>query len=122
MMKKYLIISVLGISATFGSCFYDVEEELYPSLECSTANVTYSGTVLAIIQGKCYKCHDAATNTGNITLEGYANLKKYVDSGQLLGAIKHSAGYSPMPKNESQLVECDIAKIETWITEGALQN
>lgn len=121
-MKKYLIISVLGISTTFGSCFYDVEEELYPSLECSTANVTYSVTVLAIIQEKCYKCHDAATNTGNITLEGYANLKKYVDSGQLLGAIKHSVGYSPMPKNESQLVECDIAKIETWITEGALQN
>jgi hypothetical protein len=45
-----------------------------------------------------------------------------VDSGQLLGAIKHSPGYSQMPKNEAMLVDCDIQKIETWITEGALQN
>ena len=32
---------------------------------------------------------DAANNFGNITLEGYENLKNYVDNGQLLGAIKH---------------------------------
>lgn len=108
--------------ASFGSCYYDVEEELYPSLECSTTGVTYSGVVEPILKSKCYSCHDAATNSGNITLEGYASLKAYVDNGELLGAIKHSNGFSPMPKNAAMLVDCDIKKIETWITEGAQQN
>lgn len=121
-MKKILIFSCLAIAATISSCYYDVEEELYPTLECNTEGVTYSGAVLAIISGKCYKCHDAANNNGNITLEGYDNLKKYVDSGQLLGAIKRQPGYSPMPKNEPQLIECDIAKIEEWVSQGAPQN
>lgn len=118
-MKNYLFFSLFALSLTLGSCYYDVEEELYPTLECSTANVTYSGVVASIIEKKCFKCHDAATNSGNITLEGYTNLKKYVDNGLLLGAIKHEAGFSPMPKNEAQLVECDIAKIEAWVVQGA---
>ena len=121
-MKQYLIISILAATTVFGSCYYDVEEELYTTLDCSTTGVTYSLIVAPIINSKCYKCHDAANNSGNITLEGYANLKKYVDSGQLLGAIKHGPGFSQMPKNEAKLVDCDIEKIEAWITDGALQN
>lgn len=121
-MKIYLITSILAAATIFGSCYYDVEEEIYPSLDCSLTNVTYSGVVEPILKSKCYKCHDAASNNGNITLEGYTNLKKYVDSGQLLGAIKHSPGFSPMPKNEAMLVDCDIQKIETWVNEGAIQN
>jgi hypothetical protein len=120
-MKRFLI-TILSATAILGGCYYDVGEELYPTLECNTANVTYSGVVEPLLKSKCYKCHDAANNNGNITLEGYGDLKKYVDSGQLLGAVKHSAGYSPMPKNEAQLVECDLQKIEQWITDGALQN
>ena len=104
------------------SCYYDVEEELYGTTACSTDGMTYSGDVLGIISANCYKCHDAANNFGNITLEGYDNLKKYVDSGQLLGVIKRQPGFSPMPKNEPPLVDCDIAKIEQWIADGALNN
>jgi len=121
-MKKILIISVLGFALSLSACYYDVEEEIYPTLECKTDSVTYSGEVLTILQNKCYKCHDAANNNGNITLEGYANLKKYVDNGQLLGAIKRLPGFSPMPKNEPQLVACDIAKIEEWMKQGAADN
>ena len=105
-----------------GACSNDNEEELYPSDECQTENVTYSVEVLDIIEENCYKCHDAASNFGNVTLEGYENLKKYVDSGQLLGTIQHKSGFSPMPKNEPQLEDCDIDKIAVWIDEGALEN
>ena len=118
-IKKALTISLLAL---LSSCYYDVEETLYPSLDCDTTAVTYSAVVLPIIQSKCYKCHDAANNFGNITLEGHANLKIRADNGQLLGAIKHQQAFSPMPKNEPQLVECDIAKIEAWVLAGALQN
>lgn len=121
MNKISLFLGLIALLAV-SSCYYDVEEELYPTLECDTANLTYSGSILPIIAGKCYKCHDAANNFGNITLEGYANLKKYADSGQLVGVVKHQSGYSPMPKNEAQLVACDIEKIEAWVAAGAPEN
>ncbi len=113
---------VLFVITMLASCYYDVEEELYGTLDCSTAGVTYSGEVLSIISANCYTCHDAASNFGNITLEGYDNLKKYADSGQLLGAIKREPGFSPMPRNAAPLLDCDIAKIEKWIADGALNN
>ena len=117
-MQKYWLYLLLFSAG----CYYDVEEELYTTLECQTENVTYSNQVLSIISDACYQCHSAAQNFGNITLEGHTELKKYVDNGQLLGAIRHDAGFSPMPKNGAQLLECDIEKIEAWINEGAPNN
>ena len=113
-----IIILIICISG----CYYDVEEEIYPTIECNTDNVTYSEVVFGIISTNCYTCHSAAANFGNVTLEGYSALKTYVDSGQLLGVIRHESGYSPMPKNQPQLVACDIEKIENWVADGAPNN
>ena len=121
-MKKILISSVLLFAITISSCYYDVEEELYGTTECQTEDVTYSGAVLPIIEDNCYKCHDAANNFGNVTLEGYDNLKSYVENGKLLGVIRHDAGFSPMPKNEPKMIQCNIEKIEVWVANGALDN
>ena len=105
-----------------GNCYYDVEEELYPNPDCQTADVSYSQDVLPIIQNNCYSCHNAVSRNGNVVLEGYSNLKSYANSGALLGVIKHQDGYPAMPQNQPQLVECQIAKIEQWITDGAPDN
>jgi len=45
-----------------------------------------------------------------------------VDNGKLLGAVTHASGYSPMPKNQAQLSDCNIQKITNWINKGALNN
>ena len=119
--RFWMLITVF-IVAGWSSCYYDVEEELYPSLECQTAAVTYSGTILNILEQACYGCHDRASNFGNVTLEGYDNLRTLVDNGMLLGVIRHEPGFSPMPKNRAQLIECDIEKVEAWINGGALNN
>lgn len=119
-LPKSVLLVWMAFAVT--ACYYDVEEELYPSNQCNTANVTYSLSVVAILSDRCYKCHDQRTNTGGITLEGHANLKRYVDSGRLLGAIKHQSGFSPMPQNEAQLPDCQIAQIEAWIQQGAPNN
>lgn len=103
-------------------CYYDVEEELYPTLECDTGNMSYTNDILPIIQNNCYTCHNQGSNFGGVTLEGYESLKAYVDNGRLLGAIRHESGFSPMPKNAPQLVECNIEKIEAWINAGAPDN
>ena len=114
------LLFVLFLQTT--SCYYDVEEELYGTIECQTDSITYSGDVLPVVRDNCYQCHDAATNFGNVTLEGYTNIKTYVDNGRLLGVIRHTPGFSPMPKNAPQLVRCDIAKIEEWVAQGAPNN
>lgn len=103
-------------------CYYDVEEELYPTTECSTLNMSYEMDILPILQKDCYSCHSAATNFGNITLEGYNKLIPYVNSGALLGVIQHELGFSFMPKGGAQLLDCEIAKIESWIKDGSLDN
>jgi len=106
----------------FSSCYYDVAERLYPTSTCETGNMSYVTDISPILQNKCYVCHSAAVNSGNITLDGYGELMLYVNNGRLLGALKHQGGYSPMPQNAPQLGNCDLAKIEQWITDGAQNN
>lgn len=116
-----MLLFLLGLGTQYG-CYYDVEEDIYPDLGCDTVNVTYSQVVLPIIDAACYDCHDSANDFGGITLEGYDKLKVLVDNGSLLGVIKREAGWSPMPKNQGPLPDCDIEKIEVWINNGALDN
>lgn len=122
MMNNIRIVFVLFCYLGVSGCYYDVEEELYPTIECSTENLSFQEHILPIINNNCYSCHDAANNFGGITLEGYDQLKIYVNNNQLLGVIKHESGFSPMPKNASKLLDCEVEKIETWITNGALNN
>jgi len=116
-MKKCPVILCLFLALS--GCYYDSEELLYGSDECNTEGVSYSADVLPLIIANCYECHDAANNFGGITLEGYGQLRNYVDNGALLGVIRHSPGFSPMPKNRAQLVECNIEKIAAWVAAGA---
>ncbi len=118
-MKKAAIIFLM-LSIT--GCYYDVEEDFRLNSECNTDSITYSTDIVNILSNRCYKCHAASLNLGNITLEGYDRIKIYVNSGRLLGAIKRESGFSPMPQNEAMLPACDIMKIETWINNGAPNN
>ena len=114
----FIVISTLLVS----SCYYDSEEDLYPSIDCDLTDITYSTAVLPIISTKCYGCHSQAANFGNITLEGHTSLKKYADNGELLGSIKHQSGFSAMPQNLAKLLDCEIEKIDAWVQAGALNN
>ncbi len=121
-IKQVICILIVGVFGLTTSCYYDTEEDLYGTIECSLDDIGYTATILPIISNNCYECHDQGNNFGNITLEGYGALKTYVDNGQLLGAIKHQSGFSPMPKNLSKLLDCEIEKIEAWVNAGALNN
>jgi uncharacterized membrane protein len=116
------VLFVLIVFSTFSGCYYDVEEELYTTSECQTADMSYQNDILPIIQENCYVCHAANVNFGNITLEGHQNLTVQANNGFLVGAIRHNEGFSPMPQNNSQLLECEIEKIESWINDGAPNN
>lgn len=115
------LIFLLAIS----SCVYEKEDILYPPGNCDTANPTYSLMVQPIISANCYSCHSTANSAvsgGGNQLDSYAKLKVFVDNGKLVGAISHSAGFSPMPKNSAKLNDCDINKIKAWVAAGAPNN
>jgi mono/diheme cytochrome c family protein len=123
-MKNLLL---LGLTAAIliglaPGCKYDSEEDLYPNTSCDTTAVSYSSTILPILQNQCLGCHSANANSGSVNLEGYDQVKIYVDNGKLLGSIQHGSGYSPMPKDQPQLEPCTINRVASWINAGALNN
>lgn len=124
MKRIFCVLSLFFTSSMFFTgCYYDVEEELYPSGQsCDTSAVTYSLGVEPIINSNCYVCHSAAAAQGGVILDDYNALKGYADSGTLLGVIRHESGFSPMPQGGSKLSNCNIAVIEKWINDGSPNN
>lgn len=104
------------------SCYYDNEEELYPNGSCETEAMSYAADILPIIENRCLDCHNAASNFGSVTLEGYEQVKTYVENGFLQGVIKWESNFSNMPQNEPQMPQCEIDQIDAWITQGYLNN
>jgi mono/diheme cytochrome c family protein len=84
--------------------------------------MSYKEDINPIIIQNCFVCHSNNSSISPISLEGYNNLLFYAESGSLVGSIKHLSGYSPMPKGASKMTDCNIAKIEAWIAQGALDN
>src|SRR5258706_8798309 len=91
---------------------------------CDTSNVTYSANVLSILQNNCYSCHSLSSGiiNVNVNLEGYSNVKMQVDNNNLINAITHAPGYTPMPYNLPKLSDCNIDIIRAWINGGAANN
>lgn len=126
-MTKYLsrVIVVLSI-AFFTGCYYDKEELVYPpttGTSCDTTAVKYSTDIVNILQSNCYSCHSGAASLGGGNkLDTYTNLKLYTNNGLIVGVVTHSPGYLPMPQGGPMLSDCNIAKIRTWVRNGAPNN
>jgi hypothetical protein len=121
------LIAALIFTAVIGGCYYDNEERLYPDAGsgCDTLNVTFSKSVLPILQTNCLSCHGAANytaNGGGLNFEDFTLVKAVAEGGMLLGAITHNPSYSPMPKNGAKLDTCSISKIKQWIDAGSINN
>jgi hypothetical protein len=121
-VKKLNYLVVFAATVFLNSCYYDIEEELYPNNFCDTTAVTFSGSVNGILQQNCISCHNGSTTSGNVNLEGFSNVNTYVQNGRLMGTITHSAGFIPMPQGAGKLSDCDIATIQQWINNGTPNN
>jgi hypothetical protein len=125
MKRLYIITATVFIfSSFFVSCYYDNEEALYPELSssCDTTNVTFSVTVVKILNNSCYSCHSnsTASSGNNIRLEDYADVK--ARNVSIAGSIKHTGSYSPMPKNVGMIKACSINQFDIWVRKGMLNN
>lgn len=128
-MKRIEVYWISLLLTALGACTFDNEEEVFPSDDanggCQTAEMSYIDDIVPILAFHCYSCHgDASFNTlgSNIHLEGYNNLKNYVDNGRFFGSINREQGFSPMPRNAPKLNQCDLDQIKSWIDAGALNN
>ena len=113
------------ILVLLGSCYYDSEEALYPSLNsaCDTTNVTFSGMIVPLLANNCLSCHSNATaaSSGNgIHLENYADVQ--TRAAAIAGSVKQTGTYSPMPKNGGKLKPCLITQFDLWVSKGMLNN
>ncbi|MFZ4785095.1 MAG: hypothetical protein ACOYLH_06415 [Flavobacteriales bacterium] len=119
-----LLIALSLLAVSFDSCYYDNEEYLYGgTTTCDSTRVaTYNGDVQTIIANNCFGgCHEQASGSGGIVLEGYVNLKNETMNGDVMCSIRHE-GCSPMPKSSPKMSDCDIQLLEKWIADGYPEN
>ena len=120
-MKRFFLPVFMVFVVALASCYYDNEEALYPSLNtaCDTMNVTFTKTIFPVLDNNCLSCHSnakAASLGNNIPLENYADVKaKQVN---IIGAIKHTGAFVPMPKNGGKIKTCSITQFDIWVRTG----
>lgn len=122
---KVLFSIVIICTAFLSSCYYDSQENLYPTLtdSCSdTTNVTYSGTIVPILGSRCTTCHSGSSPSGNIRLDNYAGVMVVVNNKKLLGSIKQDGTAIAMPQSGGKLDNCKIIAVSKWINAGAPNN
>ncbi|MFM1912814.1 MAG: hypothetical protein RIR51_652, partial [Bacteroidota bacterium] len=115
--QKSTILKWIKQGALNNSC-----TESANSGNCDLTNITYSTTILNIVNTYCLGCHNTNSGQNATLLNTYANVKAQVDNGKFLGTIQHSQGYIPMPSADTKLDPCNIEKIKTWINDGAPNN
>lgn len=122
-MYKYFSVLIFFLIFLSG-CYYDKYNKLYPpntSGICDSINVTYSSTISSIISNYCQGCHNASTASGGIVLNNYSQVNSNAVNGKLIGTVKQLSGYVAMPPG-SKLSDCDIAKLQKWVNDGAPNN
>lgn len=123
-MPRHLLILLILVNLTLiiSGCYYDSEEDLYPPVECDTANVSFSQDIQPIFAISCLSCHNTFNSLGDVNLEGHAAVLKYALDGSLVGSVQHESGYDAMPQGASKLEVCKIKKIKAWVDAGAPNN
>lgn len=90
--------------------------------ECDTLSRSYLVHIVPIVQTHCQGCHSGSTPSGGINLSTHPGIETVAENGRLLGAITHNPAYSAMPQGGTQLGECEISQIRSWVEDGAPNN
>ncbi len=107
------------VMLVFAGCYYDNEEELYPSPASptnipDTVVVSYSATIAPMIATNC-TCHSVGQSPNLTTYQGVYNNRGVVKSRAVNGTPKWMPAAGPM----SQANRDSLAK---WIDSGAPNN
>ena len=116
----------LGGLALAAGCSYSKGPEPTPvAVACSDPTAaTYAAVIAPIYDAQCRSCHGSSTYQalgGGHDFSTYQGVKSQPTS-LLIGCIEHQPGFDAMPKGAAKLSDCDIARIEAWITAGQPNN
>lgn len=118
-----VIILIIFIACVQSGCRSDVQLQDAP---CDTSHVTFSGSVMPILNTNCRSCHLGNNAPHGVLFDNYSEVKAQLvlinSIPKLLGVIRHDAGFDPMPQGRPQLDNCSITKIKVWIDAGAPNN
>ena len=89
---------------------------------CDTTQFAFSANVKNILINNCTGCHGGTNPSNNMNFTTYDGVRPVALNGKLMGAITHTPGFAPMPKNANKLSDCNITIIKKWITSGAPNN
>jgi hypothetical protein len=92
------------------------------NVACDTVStISYTVTLLPIIQNSCKVCHSGTSPSAGIRLETYANAAAIAANGTLMGSLKGTAPNVKMPPGSS-LTTCQITQFKKWIANGYPNN
>jgi len=83
---------------------------------CDSVNVGYFLIIKPLFAKACVGCHNNAFPSGGIQLADYDGSKSAGQAGRLMGAVKWTTGFSPMPKGGNKLTNCEITQLQKWIS------
>ncbi len=106
-MKKIWIPLTLCVALMIVSCSTDEETEMQP-----VNDVTYSGTVKAIIDANCTTCHgDPILNGAPMDLLTREAVKEAIQNRNLIGRVEDG---SMPPGNASDFTPEQVQAIKDW--------
>ena len=115
-MKLLSIGLILLVSCSSIRCSNENEDSPSPVCdEATRTEATYQVEVSEILFQNCTYCHSTELASGGVVLDTYEDVAVVARNGQLLGAINHTSGFSPMPQNAPRLPSCEIEIIRLWI-------
>ena len=111
------IVSIVLLALIFTSCSSDSLEDLVDPLPDDSTMITYKENVKSIIDQSCATsgCHNASTNSGNLTLENYTQVKDAFQNRNALGRMESTS--NPMPPT-GNLPSTTISTIKKWKEQG----
>jgi hypothetical protein len=117
------VFVLLVSSSFFTACSFDKEEILYPAdstATCDTVGVSYASYIQPLVDNQCLICHSLSAASGGVVLEQHSDILPYAQNGKLVTAVEYNSSIK-MPQT-GKLPDCDIAKIRSWVRDGALNN
>lgn len=121
--RFFRISGICLITFLIFSCKTQKVQQAPPvAVNCGEAKPTYTADIKPILDLHCAStCHSSEKKAAGITLAAYEEAKVQAFKRRFLGAIRHDAGYTAMPRKNPKLSDNDITKIACWIQSGCMQ-
>jgi len=82
--------------------------------------MSFKNDIQPILNTNCIGCHNS-DYSGDVKLYDYENVIKVAKEPRFVGVISYDPNYKGMPTS-GKMSDCNINKIKSWVSQGALNN